>query len=298
VYKGVSLIIPTHNKKERLKYTLDSLNNQNIKTTQMQIVIIDDGSTDGTKELINQFNFKYPVKYIEQENTGRSSARNAGIRNAEFPVLLFCDDDMILPRAFARTHLSLQQECQKPTVIHGKIHNLSLLKFFRNPGTGEVYNEIQSSSNLEKVKEYLLSNDYEQNLSIVDSQKKTTLFEKQLQEIFDKRLSSLYWLLFTGGNVSCTVDLLDDLYFDTEFDRSWGCEDLELGYRLHLAKYDFVYSHAAYSFHIDHYRRNYKANLINAFEMFYFKHQYELIKQIPKLLLGEIREVDKIIGYA
>lgn len=90
---------------------------------------------------------------------------------------------------------------------------------------------------------------------------------------------------------------MDDLYFDEDLDKCWGCEDLELGYRLHLANYDFIYSHDAFSFHIDHYRKNYKDNLEKAFEMFYSKHKLELVKKLPKLLLGEIREIDEFIEH-
>ncbi|WP_340022728.1 glycosyltransferase [Paenibacillus sp. FSL K6-1096] len=298
MYNGVSVIIPTYNKKERLKYTLDSLNNQVlVDPTHIEIIIVDDGSSDGTQELINQFNFKYPVKYIYQINTGRSSARNVGIRNAEFSVLLFCDDDMLMPGNFVANHLSIQNTCRKPTLVHGEIYNLSLLKFFQDPGTGYLFDKLITHSNLEKVKEYLLVNNYEENLRIAVTQKKTTLFEKQIQEIFNKCLSSLYWLCCTGGNISCSYGSLDDLYFDEDLDKCWGCEDLELGYRLHLANYDFIYSHDAFSFHIDHYRKNYKDNLEKAFEMFYSKHKLELVKKLPKLLLGEIREIDEFIEH-
>lgn len=85
----VSVIIPTFNREKRLKEALDSVLNQTIKP--FEIIVVDDGSTDNTKNLIKR---NYPdFNYIYQENKGVSAARNLGIKNAKGDLLAFLDSD-------------------------------------------------------------------------------------------------------------------------------------------------------------------------------------------------------------
>ncbi len=85
----ISVIIPTFNRADFLPKTINSIQNQTIKPDE--IIIIDDGSTDNTKEILKDFD----IKYIYQKNNGVSSARNLGIKNAKNSWLAFCDSDDI-----------------------------------------------------------------------------------------------------------------------------------------------------------------------------------------------------------
>ncbi len=84
-----SLIIPTFNREKHIENTLLSVLNQTQKVDE--IIIVDDGSTDNTKQIIE----KYDVRYITQENQGVSSARNIGIKEAQYEWLCFLDSDDI-----------------------------------------------------------------------------------------------------------------------------------------------------------------------------------------------------------
>ena len=68
----VSICIPTYNRKDYLKETLDSIFAQTYK--DYEVVVIDDGSTDGTKDMIDKAG--YNLRYYWQENVGQATTRN------------------------------------------------------------------------------------------------------------------------------------------------------------------------------------------------------------------------------
>ena len=85
----ISVIIPTYNRKNLITRAIKSVINQSLKP--FEIIIVDDGSTDGTYEFINQF---FPeIRVIRQLNNGVSSARNLGLKNAKGNWIAFLDSD-------------------------------------------------------------------------------------------------------------------------------------------------------------------------------------------------------------
>lgn len=90
----VSVIIPSYNGGKYLPETLDSVLKQTY--TDYEIIIVDDGSSDDTKDVVERYRKKFPekIKYIYQKNAGPASARNNGIRNSsgEFIAFVDCDD--------------------------------------------------------------------------------------------------------------------------------------------------------------------------------------------------------------
>ena len=92
---NVSVVIPCFNRKKTLSRSIDSVVNQTYKPSE--IIIVDDGSTDGTRDFILN---SYPnIKYFFQPKKGVSSARNKGIRESSFDWVAFLDsDDEWLPQ--------------------------------------------------------------------------------------------------------------------------------------------------------------------------------------------------------
>jgi glycosyltransferase involved in cell wall biosynthesis len=94
----VSIIIPCYNKGQWIGECIKSCLNQSYKP--YEIIVIDDGSTDNSPEVIQ----KYPVKYIRQENQGVASARNKGLGCASGDYFLLVDaDDKISPVYLEKT---------------------------------------------------------------------------------------------------------------------------------------------------------------------------------------------------
>ena len=99
VPERVSVIIPTYNYARYLPETLNSVFCQNI--ADLEVVIVDDGSTDDTKRVLEPYS--QSIKYVYQENGGQSAARNNGIKNCSGEFLLFLDaDDILAPNVIEK----------------------------------------------------------------------------------------------------------------------------------------------------------------------------------------------------
>ena len=93
----ISIVIPTHNRKELLHRCLEAATQQDYP--DYEVIVVDDGSTDGTGEMVRR---EFPqVRYIRQEpNRGPAAARNQGIEVATGEIIAFTDDDCLIPVDF------------------------------------------------------------------------------------------------------------------------------------------------------------------------------------------------------
>lgn len=88
----ISVIIPVYNGEETIRGCLDALMSQDYPKEDYEVIIVDDGSTDGTREVVK----RYPVRLIElKENMGRIAARETGARGASSELLFFVDSRVI-----------------------------------------------------------------------------------------------------------------------------------------------------------------------------------------------------------
>lgn len=97
----LSIIIPVYNSENFLDKCLASIVNQNYKN--IEIILINDGSKDNSKKIINKYlkANKQIIKYIEQENSGQAHARNRGLEIATGDLITFVDsDDYVLPEIY------------------------------------------------------------------------------------------------------------------------------------------------------------------------------------------------------
>jgi len=86
-----SVIIPTYNRRNYLKIAIESILAQDFKS--YELIIVDDGSKDGTDAYLKQLGYDKYCRYVYQENKGPAAARNSGIRKAKGEYICFLDSD-------------------------------------------------------------------------------------------------------------------------------------------------------------------------------------------------------------
>ncbi|HKI00686.1 MAG TPA: glycosyltransferase [Thermoanaerobaculia bacterium] len=89
---GVSVVIPTHDRRRSLERTLTALGVQTAKPHE--VVVVADGCTDGTADWLRSAVWPFPLQVVEQPAAGAAAARNAGAERARGELLLFLDDDV------------------------------------------------------------------------------------------------------------------------------------------------------------------------------------------------------------
>ena len=87
----ISFIIPSYNSGKTIKKAINSILKQDNNSLEYEIIVVDDGSTDNTEEIIENLNEN--IKFIKKENGGVSSARNRGIKEATGEYIVFVDSD-------------------------------------------------------------------------------------------------------------------------------------------------------------------------------------------------------------
>ncbi len=107
-----SVIIPVYN---GISYICDAIESA-VKQTykNIEIIVVDDGSTDGLKEVLAPYIKRGTIRYFYEENKGLAAARNTGIKNAKGEYIAFLDaDDVFLPEKVERqvTYLTEHPEC-------------------------------------------------------------------------------------------------------------------------------------------------------------------------------------------
>lgn len=103
----VSVVIPAYNAEATIGPTIESVLRQTVQ--KIEIIVVDDGSSDGTQQEVKRFG--HQVRYIHQERSGVSAARNRGIGEAHGEWVAFLDgDDVWLPRKLERQLEVLSRE--------------------------------------------------------------------------------------------------------------------------------------------------------------------------------------------
>ena len=205
----ISVVVPTYNRIETLRYVLPSLLAQDLPAGSFEVLVCDSNSNDGTREYLAETQSLYPnVRRLAGAYSGRAAARNAGIAQAAGSVVLFNDSDIIASRDLLSRHLE----------HHRARRNIAVVGL-----------EVQVRS----LEEYEFKRDHPAERG-------------SLHPPGRKKLS---WLYFLTGNASVRRDdLLRVDSFDESF-TGYGHEDLELGYRLQKAGITILYEPRAVNYH-------------------------------------------------
>jgi GT2 family glycosyltransferase/glycosyltransferase involved in cell wall biosynthesis len=195
-----------------LAATLESLAAQSLPKHRYEVVVVDDGSKDGTPKVCGDFAARIQLKYLYIENSGISAAKNTGILAARGGILLFCDDDDIADRRLLAEHLKAHKRHPE--------ENVAVLGYTTWAPT----------------------------LSVTPLMRYVTEIGRFLFAYGDLRDGQILdFTYFWGGRSSCKRSFLAKHgVFNRQF--RWGSEDMELGYRLSKFGFQVVFRRAAISY--------------------------------------------------
>ncbi|MBE9010610.1 glycosyltransferase [Pseudanabaenaceae cyanobacterium LEGE 13415] len=134
----LSVVIPTYNRKPILEKCLRALEHQ--QYSEYEVVVIDDGSTDGTVEWLSKSDDFPHVRLFCQDHKGAAAARNYGVEQAKGDTIVFIDSDLVVTDVFLRSHVEALIQGQKEfgsdrLFTYGRVINTAN---FDNP-TSEPY---------------------------------------------------------------------------------------------------------------------------------------------------------------
>jgi glycosyltransferase involved in cell wall biosynthesis len=100
----LSIVVPTYNRRHSLQRLLRALEQQTV--SDFEVVVVDDGSTDGTPELLESLAPAYRLTVVQQPNRGPAAARNTAVQRASGDLILFLDDDVVPIPELLEMHLA------------------------------------------------------------------------------------------------------------------------------------------------------------------------------------------------
>jgi len=103
---SVSVVVPTHQRREMLRRALESLQAQSVEPGSFEVVVATDACSDGSAEMIDAFPANYELRRVEPAGRGRAAACNAAVAAARGEVLIVLDDDMKVVPEFVERHRS------------------------------------------------------------------------------------------------------------------------------------------------------------------------------------------------
>lgn len=234
-----SLIIPTYNRAELLGYTLESVLKQDVPKSTVEVIVVDDGSSDDTFKVAQEYSNALNMHYIYQPDKGYrvATARNLGIRLAKGEILIFVDSGLILANQFLSSHLAVHQASAAPLAVIGYVYCFD-------------HTEALQCDKIDPYKP-------QKTIDYFKSQQTQLDIREECYCKCNDRLALLPapWVLFWGGNISVRKDVVLAVGgFDENFDYTWGTEDVEFGYRLHQRQIEFVLNREAEAIHYPHER--------------------------------------------
>lgn len=249
----ISVVIPTYNRCDFLRRTLESLALQRVSFDRFEVIVSDDGSTDGTFDLCLEFREQLPLRYRHQHDTGyrTGAARNGGARVASAPLLAFLDTGTLAGPDFVGQHLLAH--ARGPVGGHAVAGYAYAYRFWDpTPDLAEILRG--------RTPEAVVA-EHGDDPAFWDWRHDTLArFD------FDLRHYATPWQVFWSMNCSVRAEDFWRVGGYLESYPRWGLEDIELGLRLFRAGVPITFSREAWTIEAPHERdldRNLSENRIN-----------------------------------
>jgi glycosyltransferase involved in cell wall biosynthesis len=109
-WPGFSVVMPTHQRRERLRRTLGRVAQVEYPRDRLELVLVCDGCSDGSAAMARSLELPFPVRVLEQPQGGPAAARNLGMASARGPFVLFLDDDVLPSPGLVAEHATAHVE--------------------------------------------------------------------------------------------------------------------------------------------------------------------------------------------
>lgn len=141
----ISIIIPTLNRREILKKCLGYLFNQTYIKDKYEIIVVDDGSTDGTQGMVQSLTPPCRLKYLKQDPSkkGPAAANNLGIKAAQGKYILFVNNDIMAPPNLTQEHMRFHENSENIIVQGPAINTTNFENPFQTTKEYTGYSNIQ-----------------------------------------------------------------------------------------------------------------------------------------------------------
>jgi glycosyltransferase involved in cell wall biosynthesis len=116
-----SVVIPTYNRVARLRHVITALERQAYPSDAYEVLVISDGSTDGTDPYLDALRSTVRLRWFPQANRGPAAARNMGILKARGEFIVFIDDDVVPEPQLLGEHARSHREAEKDVVVLGPL---------------------------------------------------------------------------------------------------------------------------------------------------------------------------------
>lgn len=260
----ISIIVPVYNSKAHLECCVTSILNQSYK--QFELLLIDDGSTDGSSELCDELLQKSEkIRVIHKENGGVSSARNAGLDMASGDYIVFVDSDDVISNNYVETFI---ESSHKGDLILGMIEDVyfddtgSIIKrHTRNvdaPDCGILADEYYKLLELLRVpvvklykRDIIELNHirFDENLSVAEDQVFNFAYYKHIKTyFFETRSVYKYYHQYNSSSLSSTKTKktfeseLYKLLVEYDFIKDYSPKNADLVYVHHMISMLNIYS--------------------------------------------------------
>ncbi len=248
--------------------TLYSIENQQFDLSKVEVIMIDDGSTDKTRTLIGH-TFPFHFKLLRNiQNIGRPTSRNLGIKNANGKILIFLDAEIIVQPDFLSIHHHYHSK--HPNMVVTGVMSIrrlysALYPDFSEGQLQECREIIQNLPELKakfdafekKPQKLLLLNKHHISSEKYKRLSTITPYEKFYNRViianygYELRGYRIPWQLFGTGHVSVSKKAIEQAGLFSEYP-GYGWDDLEMGYRLYKNGAVFTSDERLVSYHQEH----------------------------------------------
>lgn len=128
-----SVIIATYNRKDLLATCLRCLDAQDHPARNYEVIVVDDGSTDGSVEMVKNWPARYSLRCIAAGHQGPGPARNLGVEKATGEIVIFLDSDAFAAPSFIAEHVKTHRQAGRPIFVDGPAIYVSGQEAVENP---------------------------------------------------------------------------------------------------------------------------------------------------------------------